>query len=96
MEHIKGVLNKRIRQSGLASQVNTSLIFKEFESIIGKNFGPEFKTKIRPLYLKNKILTAACLSSVMAAEFRFRKNEILRQINNKFGQEAVKDIKLII
>ena len=96
MEHIKGLLGKRIRQSGLAVQVNTALVIKEFEDYIKGNLGQVVAKKVRPLYIKDKILTVACLSSVVVQELRFKKADILKLINQKFGKEALKEIKFII
>ena len=96
MEHIKGLLSKRIRQSGLASQVSTALIIKEFDDYIRENLGQAVAKKVKPLYIKDKILTVACLSSVVVQEMRFKKAEILKLINQKFGKDAIKEIKFIV
>ncbi|MFA5188821.1 MAG: DUF721 domain-containing protein [Patescibacteria group bacterium] len=96
MEHISKFLSKRITQQGFSQQVKTSLIIEEFKEIIIKIFGSNLGKKIKPLYIKNNILTVACLSSVMAQEMNFRKAEILEKINAKFSPDFIKDIRLVI
>jgi len=96
MEHIKKLLAKRLKQSGFSQQVKTSLIIENFEKIIREIFGPNISKKIKPLYLKDKVLTVACLSSVVAQELNFKKNEIINDIWLKLGEETIKDIKIII
>ena len=96
MEHISKFLAQRIKQSGFSQQVKTSLIIEEFNKLIIKIFGANLSKKIRPLYMKDNILTVACLSSVMAQEINFKKAEIIEKINKKFSSIAVKDIKFVL
>jgi len=96
MEHISKFLSKRITQSGFSQQVKTSLIIEEFNKLIIKIFGANLSKKIRPLYMRDNILTVACLSSVMAQEINFKKAEIIEKINKKFSSIAVKDIKFVL
>jgi len=96
MEHIKKLLAKRIQQSGLSQQVKTSIIIEKFKKVSKLIFGTKISQKIKPLYIKNKVLTVACLSSVVAQEINLRKNEILENIQQNLGEETIKDIKIII
>jgi len=96
MEHIKKLLAKRLKQSGFSQRVKTSLIIENFEKIIREIFGLNISKKIKPLYLKDKVLTVTCLSSVVAQELNFKKNEIINDIWLKLGEETIKDIKIII
>ena len=96
MQHIKVLLNKRLRQTGLSKNINTSLVIQEFEVLIEKALGEKVYARIKPLYIKNKILTVACLSSVMAQELNIRKRQLIAQINKKFGSLILKDIRFIL
>jgi len=96
MDHIKNLLSKRIRQTGLARQVSTALAIIEFQKIIQAEFGEITAKKIRALYIKNNILNVACLSSVVSQEFNFHKQAIIKELNEKIGVGVVKDIRLII
>jgi len=96
MEHISKFLGKRIKQSGFSQQVKTSLIIEEFEKKIKEIFGANLSKKIKPLYIKNRILTIACLSSVMAQEISFKKNEIIEAINKIFKEEVLREIRFTL
>lgn len=96
MEHISKFLSKRLQQSGFSQQVKTSLIITEFNKLIKTKFGAKISEKIKPLYLKNKILTVACLNSIIAQELTFCKAELLEKINQKFGEEAIKEIRFLL
>lgn len=96
MQHIKVLLNKRLRQTGLSKNINTSLVIKEFEVLTERALGEKIYAKIKPLYIKNKILTVACLSSVMASELNIRKKQLIAQINKKLGSLALRDIRFIL
>jgi len=96
MQHIKNLLSKRIQQSGFSQQVKTSLIIGEFSKVIKEILGAKISERIKPLYIKNGILTAACLSSVMAQEINFKKAEIIEKINKKFGSNTLKDIRFVL
>ncbi len=96
MQHIGNLLSKRIKQSGFSQQVKTSLIIEEFSKVIKRIFGANISKKIKPLYVKNRILTVACLSSVMVQEINFKRAEIIKKINEKMGEEALLDIKFTL
>ena len=96
MEHIKNLLNKRVRQSGLSSSINNALIIEEFVKIIKEIWGEKIALKIKPLYIKNRILTIACLSTVISQELILHKREIIARINKKFNSEIISDFRLII
>lgn len=96
MEHIKSLLGKRIRQSGLARQVSSAMVIEAAEIVLSEILGPAIAKKAKPLYIKNKILNIACLSSVMSQELNLKKPEIIYEINKKLGQDVVANLRLII
>ncbi len=96
MNHIGSLLKKNIKQSGLAKQVETSLVIEEFETIIREIFDLAVLNKFQSIYLKNKTLYVSCGSSVIMQELNFQKEEILNRINKKFNQSILKEIRLLI
>ncbi len=96
MRHIKDLLQKRIKQIGLAKDVETALIIKEFEKLVKELLGPNIIKKIKPLYMKEKILTVVCLNSIIIQEVNFRKEDLIRKINEEFKEKVIKDIKFTI
>jgi len=96
MKHIKDLLDKHIKQTGLSQQVETAMIIKEFEQIIMDKFGADIAGKIKALYIKNKILTVACLSTVVVQEVNMIKQDIINIINKKFSQTSINDIRFTV
>ena len=96
MQHIKDVLNRYLKQTGLSKNIETALIIKEFEKLVKEAFGSNINKKIKPLYVKDKILRVACLSSVIVQEVNFKKEELIEKINQKFKEEVLKDINFTL
>ncbi len=96
MDHIKSLLSKRVRITGLAVNVEKALAIEEFNKVLKGYFGAIIIKKVKPLYIKNGILTVACLSSVMIQELGFKKEEIIKKINDKFAKEVIRDIRFIV
>ena len=88
MEHISKFLAKRIKQSGFSQQVKTSLVIGSFNELAKEMFGQRILKKMKALYIKDKVLTIACLSSVMAQELNFKKAEIIEKINKKLSEKS--------
>jgi len=96
MQHISNLLKKQIKESGLSQNVQTALVVEEFEKILQEIFGQFILKKVKPLFIKNKIITLACLSSVVSQDVNLRKDEIIRKVNNKFKTEVITNIKFRI
>ncbi len=82
---IQKLLNSHLQKRGIARQVQASLVCAEVDKLIANLWGEAGTASARALYLKNNILTVACLSSSMAQEIRLHEDEIIMAINKKFG-----------
>jgi hypothetical protein len=78
---VKGV------QAAMAVEVANNLI-SEFWGSAGARYA-------RALYIKNKILTIACLSSSMAQEIKLREAEIVRRLNQSQGIRTVEKVRCL-
>jgi hypothetical protein len=96
MQHIKSIMHRNLAKSGISINVNTALIIDEIKKSLVEKYGVKILPKVKPLYIKNNILTIACLSSVLIQEITLNKQEIISRINNKFQQKALKDIRFIM
>ena len=95
MLHIKNLLNKSIKKSGTAMQIEAALVLKQFEKELKKLMGEEIGEKVKAVSLKNQSLTVAVLSSVMASEIKLREPDIIEAINRFFDREVVKSLRFI-
>lgn len=96
MKHISNFLSQSLNRTGVKKQVQTALVMQDLEKILLDVFGQNISSKIKPLYLKNNIITIACLSSVMSQEISFQKQEILKRLNNKYDYQIVTDLRIIL
>lgn len=72
------------------------MILEEFNKIVNNLLGKPASKKVKPLYLKNKTLTVAALSSVLAQELRLNEGQIIRRLNEKFGKELIIKLRYLI
>lgn len=93
---LKNLIPQALRRNKIAPQVEATLVLKEFNKIAQAVWGEKFNQYAKALYLKDKVLTVAVLSSIMVTEVRLNKNNLINSINTTFGYPAVKDIRLII
>ena len=93
---ISNILNKNLqKKSGLAKQIQATLVCEEFDKIIKEKWGDKIINKIKAMYFKNNILTIASLSSVASQEIKLHEKKILETINLKF-ENIVEKIRYLI
>ena len=93
---IKKLVGKSLKKFGVAEAVEKSLVLEEFSKIIKELLGTKSIKRIRPLYVKNNVLTIACLSSVAAQEIKLHEREITGRINKKFKKEMIKELRFVL
>ena len=90
------LLGKSIRRAGMENQIEASMVCEEFSKIAGQIFSKPILKRIKPLYVKNRILTIAVLNSVLASELQFKQQEIIEQINRKFKKTVVTRLRFLV
>ncbi|OGH93633.1 MAG: hypothetical protein A2538_04235 [Candidatus Magasanikbacteria bacterium RIFOXYD2_FULL_41_14] len=95
MQTIGSLLNRPNQNRPLLRQVQAAMVVEVANEFITEKFGKDANSQARALYLKNNILTVACLSSVLAQELRLRENELLQFIRSKYGQEIIKKVRYL-
>jgi len=96
MQHIKNMLSARVQSSGLSNQIKVAQVIEKAEFLLQKYFGAEIAKSIKPLYVKNNILTLACLHTAYAMEIKLKKQQLLEDLNKDFNSPVVKDVRLVL
>ncbi len=96
MQSIGSLLPRAIKKAKLEKGVEAAQVCRLFSQIAQEAVPPEVAKKIKPLYVKNKILVVAVLSSVVAQELQFEQEKIISQINQRLGRPAVAKIKYLL
>lgn len=93
MLHIKHLLSRAVQKAGIGRQVEAAQVVEKFNEIITEMFGKNVLKRARAVYLKDKILTVKCLSSVLVQEIYLKQKKIIDKLNRKFEKEVVSKIK---
>lgn len=93
---IKRLIPQALRRNKIEPQIEATLILEEFNKIAEKVWGNKIHEEAKALYVKDRVLTLAVLSSTVASEIRLNKNNIINSINEYFKREVVKDIRILM
>ena len=92
---IGDLLSKTIKRSGIYKQVEANQILEAYTDFVNHALPGHISDKVKPLYLKNKILHVASLSSLITQELKFRETEIIDHLNKSFGSSVINKIRYI-
>ena len=89
---IDRLLKKSVKKAQIKDKVEASQVMDEFIEQASKVFGQQIAKKVKPLYLKNKILRVSVISSVLASEIKLKEKILISAINGKFNRTLVRKI----
>ncbi|MFA5318266.1 MAG: DUF721 domain-containing protein [Patescibacteria group bacterium] len=92
---IKNLLPQSIQRAGITRQIGANLILHKYEQAAREILGKEISRQTKAMYLKNNILSVACLSSLIMQELQYREKEIIEQINKNMGANIVKKLNYL-
>lgn len=96
MQPIRFIINKRInQQAGWRQQVNTASVIDKFNSMLATEFSFGNDPKAQAVYIKQKYLYVAVLSSVLSQEIKFREQKLINELNNHFREQVIKGIRYV-
>lgn len=94
---IGDILNKNYGQkSAFTRDVEAALVCDKFNEIIKDLWGDKIKKQAQAMYVKDGILTVACLSTVVAQEFKLHNEELVSRLNGEFGREIVREMRILM
>lgn len=94
--HIKNILDRNIREAGIKQPVTAAIVCDEFNKVAVEIIGEKIKDKAKALYVKNRTLTLAVLSSVIGQELKLHEKEILDKLNKKAGEKVVDRLRFFV
>ena len=95
-QQIGNITAEFIKRYGISKQIKTSLTLEKFTQIANKILSKDIISEIKPVYLKNKVLAVACLSSIAAQELQYHEKDILDRLNMEMDDKIVEKIKYLI
>lgn len=104
IQTLGSLLSESLSRAGIKQQVDSALVLDKFTAVIREVFLNEYAAdhtdeilkELNPLYLKNKVLTIACLSSSLSQELKLREKTILYKLNSEFGKDVVEKIIFVV
>lgn len=93
---IKDILDRNIRKAGLSQSVMAAIVCDEFNKTAIDIIGEKIKGNAKALYVKNRTLTVAVLSSVIGQELKLHETEIIERLNKKAGDNVVDRLRFFV
>ncbi len=95
---IGDLLKNRIGKGHFSEKITAALVCEEFDKILLETFGEVIVNNAKTMYLKDKILTVACLAPVVAQEITIKERQLVEKINSRFTQteKIVERLRMLI
>lgn len=95
LQSLSNILQNHQTKSPLVRGVQAAMAVEKANQIIRDFWGEAGERYARALYVKNRILTIACLSSSMAQEIKLREKEIINKLNEFQGTKTVEKVRCL-
>ncbi|MFH1233785.1 MAG: DUF721 domain-containing protein [Patescibacteria group bacterium] len=92
---IGALIDKALDRTGVRRRVEITGVLDKFNELCYEKLGDQSKGKVKAIYIKNKILTVACLNSVFAQEIQFNVHVFIKEINKEFG-DVVERVRFLL
>jgi predicted nucleic acid-binding Zn ribbon protein len=88
------LISDSIKKSGIGKQISDALICEEFQKIVVHILGPAAE-HCHAVYIKDRTLWVAVLSSAVSNELKLYEADILKGLADKLGPEKVTGFRFI-
>ena len=83
-----------IKKAGIGKQISDAMVCEEFNSLAKHILGTAAE-HCRAVYIKDRCLWIAVLSSVVSNELKLYEADIMKGLANKFGAERVTGLRFM-
>ena len=91
MQSLKQVLNIYLHKAGLAKGVAQNKAIQVWPEVVGKVVAENAKAESA----EHSVLIVRTSTPTWRQELQFKKEEILKKLNNRFGKNTIKDIQFL-
>ncbi|NUM25471.1 MAG: DUF721 domain-containing protein [Candidatus Buchananbacteria bacterium] len=92
---IEKLLDRSVKKAGIQQQVQEAKVLEDFSNVMEVMFEPKVFAKVKPLYLKNGVLSVTCLSSVLAEKLKAQEPYILKNLNSFYHKRVVSSLRFL-
>ena len=94
-DSLQKILTSRFKKKPLAKQIMAGMVVEFANGLMKEYWGKKGHELVRVISLKSQILKIETANSIIAQELNFKKNSIIEAINQKFGSQIVKKLKIV-
>lgn len=91
-EHIDSILGRVFASLNIGMKVKQYRIWEVWDSVVGEAIARQTE----PQQVKNMILWITVSSSTWMQQLEFMKHQIVRKLNERIGEEVIKEIRFRI
>jgi len=95
MESIRDITQRSMQQKGMGLKIQEHLVIGYANQLMINFWGDRVRDKAQALYVRNSILTIALLDERMLSDWQMRQEEFIKNINNKFGIDIIKTLRIL-
>ncbi len=95
MLSLGNILQSSPSRSPLVKGVQAAMAVEAANGLLSELWGEAGARYARALYVKNGILTIACLSSSMAQEIKLREAELIKRMNQSQGVKTIEKVRCL-
>jgi len=92
---IGNLIPSSIKKAGISKQISDSMVCEEFDNIAKVILG-DLASKCRAVYVKDRCLWIACLSSSVSNELKMNEHDILLALEDKFGRQRIVGLRFLV
>ena len=96
MQSLSNILKNRIPQSSVARGVSAAQTVEISNKILTDMFGDPVREHAQVVHVKDKILSIACLSPVVAAEIKLREPQFRQLLHEHLPPGSIVKISYIL
>jgi len=89
------LIPKSLKKAGIEKSVSDAMVCEEFDKLAKHILGEQAK-KCRAVYVKDRVLWIAVLSSSVSNELKMYEQDILRALSDKFGKTRVLGLRFMV
>lgn len=95
LQSLGNILQNSPSRSPLVKGVQAAMAIEAANNLITEFWGSAGTRYARALYVKNRILTIACLSSSMSQEIKLREAELIKRLNQSQGIKTIEKVRCL-
>ena len=94
-QDLKTILPKSVKRAGIDKKVGEKLALEMFREALAGFLNSDSAMQVKVLYIREGVISLACLSEEIIKEIKSSQNEIIAIINKEIGKNVIKQVRYI-